>query len=500
MQRILWIETPQRRTPWRRMTALATLAATFFLCNTSTTRAADEKPARKPNVVVIVADDLGYADVGFQGGKDIPTPHLDALAKSGTRCTNGYVSCPVCSPTRAGLNTGRYQQRFGHEFNPGGGGVREDFGLPLTETTVANALKSAGYTTGIVGKWHLGSEPKFNPLARGFDEFFGFLGGAHQYFPSTEGAQVQPILRGREPVAESEYLTDAFGREAAAFVDRRQKEPFLLFVTFNAVHLPAQAHAKYLERFKHIEDEKRRTYAAILSALDDNVGRVLGKLHDLKLDDDTLVFFIGDNGGPPANGSLNTPLSGRKATVWEGGIRVPFVVKWNGHVPAGSTYDKPVISLDIPATAAAVAGAKLGGDRSIDGVNLLPFVTGKAEGTPHEQLYWRFGPQWAIRQGQYKLLKTGDESPKLFDLVADVGEEHDLASAKPEVVEQLTKVFGQWNSQLEEPRWKPLAQGQQRQQRQRRRAAQAPADQTSPVAKPKKGDAAKPIVAPAQPK
>ncbi|HVU90094.1 MAG TPA: sulfatase-like hydrolase/transferase [Pirellulales bacterium] len=437
---------------------------------TGTSHGDDTKPSRKPNIVVIVADDLGYADPGFQGGKDIPTPHLDALASSGTRFTAGYVSGPYCSPTRAGLLTGRYQQRFGHEFNPGGAN-NDEIGLPLIETTIADALKPAGYVTGLVGKWHLGGAPKFHPQKRGFDEFFGFLGGAHPYFAAEQGKNGQPILRGNEIVEEREYLTDALGREAVTFIDRHRQQPFLLLLTFNAVHLPAQAPAKYLDRFGKIEDEKRRTYAAMLSALDDNVGAVLGKLRDAQLDEDTLVFFISDNGGPPANGSKNDPLNGRKATVWEGGVRVPFLARWKGHIPAGATLDQPVIQLDIPATIAAVAGTELGAGKPIDGKNLLPLLTGVTKEAPHQELYWRFGQQWAIRDGQYKLLKVDNQLPQLFDLLADVGEKHDLATARPGVVEQLRKQYGDWNAQLEEPRWKPAAR--QNQQRKRQQPADA---------------------------
>ncbi len=451
--------------------SLALLGASLLvLLGADGASAADPTPARKPNIVIIVADDLGYADVGFHGGKEIPTPHLDKLAKAGTRFTSGYVSCPVCSPTRAGLVTGRYQQRFGHEFNPGGGGVREDFGLPLTESTLASALKEAGYTTGLVGKWHLGFASQYHPLARGYDEFFGFLGGAHRYLPEAPNGNNQPILRGREAVNEREYLTDAIGREAVAFIERHHSQPFLLQITFNAVHNPLQAPPKYLDRFKQIEDEKHRLYAAMLSALDDNVGAALAKLEELKLDDRTLVFFISDNGGPAATTSSNKPLAATKGTVWEGGIRIPFLLRWTGHVPAGATYDNPVISLDIPATAAAATGAKLGNGKPIDGINLLPFVTGQATDAPHEQLYWRFGPQWAIRQGQYKLLKTAGAPPKLFDLVADIGEQKDLAAESAERVAALQKSFDQWNAQLEEPRWRPAAQAQKKQAQRQKRA------------------------------
>lgn len=454
------------------MNAVKYLGAAVTFAAIALPSVAADQPARKPNVLIIVADDLGYADVGFNGGKEIPTPNLDALAKAGTRFTNGYVSCPVCSPTRAGLVTGRYQQRFGHEFNPGGGGVREDFGLPLTETTIANALKSAGYATGIVGKWHLGFSSQYVPTARGYDEFFGFLGGAHPYLLDQPDKTGQPILRGTERTDEKEYLTDAIGREAVSFIERHRSEPFLLQVTFNAVHNPLQATSKYLDRFKDISDERHRSYAAMLSALDDNVGRVLGELNELKLDEKTLVFFVSDNGGPEATTSSNGVLSGRKGSVWEGGIRVPFLLRWTGHVPAGANYDQPVISLDISATAAAAAEAKLGGDKPIDGVNLLPYVTGETKGAPHENLYWRFGPQWAIRHGNYKLSKFGADEPQLFDLSADIGEKNDLAREKPEVVAELTKAFSAWNGQLEEPRWKPASRGgKQLEKRKRRQAA-----------------------------
>jgi arylsulfatase A-like enzyme len=441
------------------------IGATLIASPTATSLA--DAP-RKPNVVVIVADDLGYADVGFNGGKEIPTPNVDSLAAAGTRFANGYVSCPVCSPTRAGLVTGRYQQRFGHEFNPGAGGIRDDFGLPRSEKTIADALTAAGYKTGLVGKWHLGSADGYHPTDRGFAEYFGFLGGAHPYFLDEEGQA--PILRGNEQVKEDAYLTDAIGREAVAFIGRHKAEPFYLQVTFNAVHTPLQAPQKYLDRFPNISDKRHQTYAAMLSALDDNVGLVLAKLHEEKLDGDTLVFFISDNGGPPtANTSNNHPFSGAKGSVWEGGIHIPFVLRWTGHVPAGAVYDQPVISLDVSATAAAVAGAKLGDGKPIDGVDLLPYVTGKNAAAPHAQLYWRFGPQWAIRQGNLKLLKLADGEPQLFDLSNDLGEKTDLAAAQPERVKELEKSYTAWDSELAKPLWQPARNQKQKQRRQQQR-------------------------------
>lgn len=277
---------------------------------------AEKGSAGRPNILLIVADDLGYGDVGAHGCRDIPTPHLDSIAASGVRCTSGYVSAPQCGPTRAGLLTGRYQQRFGHEYNrapPGGA-------MDLGETTLADRLKAAGYATGLVGKWHLGLDEKHHPLQRGFDEFFGFLGGANPYLPRGPAGVVPRILRGREPVAEKAYLTDAFAREAVAFIDRHRKEPFFLYLAFNAPHGPLQATEKYLKRFETIEDEKRRTYAAMVSAMDDAVGAVLAKLRETGLDERTLIVFISDNGGPTdVNASSNAPFRGVKGEVREGG-------------------------------------------------------------------------------------------------------------------------------------------------------------------------------------
>jgi len=430
--------------------------------------------ARKPNIVVIVGDDMGYADVGFQGCKDIPTPNLDALARAGVRCTNGYVSCPVCSPTRAGLLTGRYQQRFGHEFNPGPGRQDEVFGLPVSQVTLADRLKAAGYATGAVGKWHLGFAPKFLPQKRRFDEFYGFLGGAHTYL-NLKASMPQPIYRGTEPIDETDYLTDAIAREAVNFVERHHESPFFLYLTFNAVHNPQHTTPKYIGRFASITDPKRQNYAAMMSALDDGIGRVLTKIHELKLDDDTVVFFISDNGGPTqATTARNDPLRATKATVYEGGIRVPYVIRWTGHIKADSVYNEPVISLDIVPTALAAAGvaADQSKEHSLDGVDLLPFVTGKDKQPPHGKLFWRFGQQHAVRKGNYKLVKTGAGGDELYDLSADISESKDLAAAKPEVVAELNKDYAAWNEQLVEPGWWPPSRRQEQQKLQPRKQQQ----------------------------
>jgi arylsulfatase A-like enzyme len=412
------------------------------------------KALARPNILVIVGDDMGYGDIGVHGCRDIPTPHIDSLAKNGIRCTNGYVSGPYCSPTRAGLMTGRYQESFGHEFNPGPM-PPPDFGLPLTETTLPERLKGAGYATGMVGKWHLGEGREFQPPSRGFQEFYGFLGGARSYFPIANGGTPGTIMRrGYEPVPDKDpYTTDTFAREAKAFIDRHTAEPWFLYLAFNAVHTPLQATDKYLERFKNVADERRRTYCGMMSAMDDAIGAVLARLDERGLTDNTLVFFISDNGGPPANQSSNGKLRGNKAQTWEGGIRVPYLVQWKGTLPAGKVYEQPVIQLDIQPTVLAAAGVDAKNAR-FDGVDLLPALQNKVTAGPHETLYWRFGDQMAIRHGNYKLVKAvGIDQRQLFDLAADIGESKDLSADKPDIVKDLTSRYDAWSKTLPEPRW-----------------------------------------------
>lgn len=409
----------------------------------------------KPNILFIVGDDMGYADVGFHKCKDIPTPNLDALAAAGVRFTNGYVTGPYCSPTRAGLLTGRYQTRFGHEFNPGGANT----GMPVTETTIADHLKTGGYVTGIVGKWHLGSQEAMHPQKRGFDEFFGFLGGAHSYFSASS------ILRGTEEVKEMDYTTDAFGREAVAFVEKHKTEPWFLYLAFNAVHTPMHATDDRLAKFPNIEDKQRQTYDAMMLAMDEAIGKVRAAVKSSGQEERTLVCFISDNGGPTMkgvtiNGSVNTPLRGSKRTTLEGGVRVPFVVAWPGHIKPG-VYEKPVIQLDLHMTALEVAGVKAKPEWKLEGVNLLPFITGKDKGTPHEALYWRFGEQMAIRKGEYKLVRydlaaegsKGTSEQKLYNVAKDIGETKDLAAEMPDKVKELQADWTEWNKSNVKPLW-----------------------------------------------
>jgi arylsulfatase A-like enzyme len=424
----------------------------------------------KPNILVIVADDLGYGELSVQGNPEIPTPNIDSLAKNGIRFTSGYVSGPYCSPTRAAFQTGRYQQRFGHEFNPGPAeAASPNFGLSLKETTIGDRFKQAGYTTGWFGKSHLGYRPEYHPLKRGYDEYYGFLGGAHDYFDAASDGK-NPILRGTNRLDTVGYTTEAFGKEAVKFIEKHQAQPWFVYLAFNAVHAPLEAPAKYISRFPNIQDHKRQTFAGMLSALDDAVGHVLETLRQTGQETNTLIVFFSDNGGPtPQTTSGNGPLRGFKAQTWEGGVRIPFIVQWKGTLPAGKVDNRPVIQIDILPTALAAAGVAAKPEWHLDGVNLLPYLSGENTAPPHEALYWRFGGQIAIRKGDWKLVKgvglaaggdtlSGASSTKdaeLYNLANDIGEKHNLASAEPAKVKELADAWNAWNATLVEPSWRP---------------------------------------------
>lgn len=443
--------------------------------------------AAPPNLIVIMADDMGYADVGFNGCKDIPTPHIDSLASNGVQFTSGYVAYSVCGPSRAGFMTGRYQQRFGFERNPQYKPGDPNMGLPLSESTIADVLGKVGYRAGVIGKWHLGAHPTLHPLERGFDFFYGHLGGGHRYLPEElvlkDSYQAKGenqsyttwILRDHEPVKPRAYLTDEFSDEAVQFVERNRDEPFFLFLSYNAPHGPLQATKEYLDRFTGIKDTKRRTYAAMVSALDDGVGRVLAKLDELKLTDNTLIFFLSDNGGPTTkNASRNDPLRGGKSDAWEGGIRVPFVAQWPGGLPSGVKYDQPVISLDILATIASLTNAPTDSERPLDGVNLIPFITGKQTGPPHHATYLRkFDQQrYAVRRGDFKLvIPAVNTKPQLYNLSNDIGEKTNLAASMPEKVKELDDLRLEWSSELIDPRFQGLIQSADWQKKLRKQKA-----------------------------
>ena len=428
--------------------------ATILVCAALTACAGE-----RPNVVILFADDLGYADVGYHGSPDIVTPHIDSIARNGVQFSAGYVSGPVCGPSRAGLRTGIYQNRFGAEDNPGPYKLREDvkIGIPTEMRTLAERMKDLGYATGMIGKSHTGNAPEFHPNASGYDEFFGFISGASNYRPDGRfGTKINephnPILRNRTPVEETEYLTDAFGREAVSFIDRHHEEPFLLYVPFNAIHGPSQATDADLERFKYIKDKKRRLAVAMTYNLDVNIARIMDALQRHGLVQNTLVFFLSDNGGKPGgNGSFNTPLRGEKAQLWDGGIRVPFCMQWPAHVEGGQTVDDPVISLDILPTVVAAAGGEV--EEAIDGINLLPRLSGEIRGLSPRYLYWRFNRGWVVRDAQWKLIVDNGGAPKLFHIAEDIGESRNLYSKQPEIAARLHKAYDAWNATLMAKLW-----------------------------------------------
>ncbi|WP_395719609.1 sulfatase-like hydrolase/transferase [Prosthecobacter sp.] len=424
--------------------------------------------AAQPNVLVIIADDLGYADIGVHGGAEVPTPNIDALAASGVRCTSGYVSAPYCSPSRAGFLTGKAATRFGHEFNPHVGDEAK-LGLPLDQRTIANVMHDAGYATALVGKWHQGFDAAHHPQSRGFDEYFGFLVGGHNFLlhkdaePKFGTAHSHDLIyRGREPQKLDGYTTDLFTDEALSFMNRHSGKPWFLYLAYNAVHTPLEIVEKHQSRLPAVvKTPGRRGYLSLLLGLDDTIGRITAELKAKH--PNTLVFFFSDNGGSgkrpffATNTGINTPLRGDKGQTLEGGIRVPFFVSWTGQLPAGKVYDQPLSALDVLPTAASVAGTKA--PEGIEGVNLLPHLKSEKADAPHESLAWRFGPQKAIRRGKWKLVDFRDFEAKtqsgwqLFDLHADVGETKNLAAEHPQLVAELSKAWDDWNAKNVAPLW-----------------------------------------------
>jgi len=408
-----------------------------------------DAPARPPNLVLIVADDLGIGDVGVYGGEEIPTPSIDALAREGVRFSQGYVSAPVCAPTRAGLLTGRDHNRFHY---PKAGTFVEEMargtGLSVDEVLLSDVLRGRGYATGVVGKWHLGSQSKFRPLARGFDSFFGFLTGAHQAFDWGNGLW-GPVFRDSDPVEGHEFLTDAITREAVAFIERHRDAPFFLYVAYDAVHAPLEAPPEVEALFAHIANTPRRTLAAMLHVMDQGIGRISAALASAGLTDDTLVIFLSDNGGSLPHSS-NGAFRGWKGQLFEGGLRVPFLMRWPAALPSGVVYDAPVSSLDVFPTALAAAGVPPPEGRAIDGVDLLPYLEGREAGAPHEVLGWRYRDRWALRRGDLKLVRHrvrgggGDLEVSLYDLAADPGETHDLAGERPDDAAALRRDYDAW--------------------------------------------------------
>lgn len=404
----------------------------------------------RPNVIVIFTDDHGYADLSAQGVfDDLKTPNIDKLAAGGVRMTSGYVTAPQCVPSRAGLLSGRYQNRFGVESN----------GRPLdgfdSQSTIAERLKEAGYATGMTGKWHLGPSPEI--VQHGFDDVYSKNANRPGWANfGLDGADREP-----GPEQSKLYHLDANSQAACTFIDRHHDQPFFFYCAYRAPHVPLDAPPKYLNRFPGKMPERRRQALAMIAAMDDGVGKIMETLRQWKIEHRTMIFFIGDNGaplkihkkdapggGPGWDGSLNDPLNGEKGMLAEGGIRVPFLVYWKDRIAGGRQYEHPVISLDVAATSLALAG--LPEDPLLDGVNLLPFLTGQATGPPHESLYWRWVAQSAIREGNWKYLRGGRRE-YLFDLDADVGEQQNLLSANPLIADRLRTKLETWSQELEPP-------------------------------------------------
>ncbi|GJM61254.1 sulfatase family protein [Persicobacter diffluens] len=422
--------------------------ATAFALSLSIAEAHNKKK-NTPNIIMIVADDLGYADVGFHGSSEIPTPNLDKLAASGVIFENGYVTASVCGPTRAALVTGRYQQRFGCENNPAPYKLDEEVivGMPLSQTNVAETLKAEGYATACFGKWHLGGErgnEALMPRQRGFDEYFGFLEGAARYL-DHQNEEKKYMRNEQELEMEPRYFTDALGDETVDFIERNKENPFFIYLPFNAVHAPLEATEEYLAHFQHIENENRRKLCAMQFGMDANVGKIMNKLEELQLRENTLVIFLSDNGGKPKNNfSYNTPMRGQKGQYYEGGIHIPFVMSWPGQIPSGEKYAHPISGVDMTPTILATANIPAKAEANFDGVNLLPFVKGEKAQAPHEYLYWKLGANRAIRNDQWKLVQHGKKT-ELFHIANDPYETTDLYEQQPEIVKMLEEAYAAWD-------------------------------------------------------
>lgn len=435
------------------------ISIAMFFIHTSTSA------TEKPNFVIILADDLGYGDLGYTGSTQIKTPNIDKLAKSGVFFTNGYVTSALCSPSRAGLMTGRYNCEFGYYTNPDLRNtepqiqpqIKRDYvGLPVDEITLAERLADLGYVNGLIGKWHLGHQPQFHPLKRGFHEFWGYLQSGHDYYITRPQSETKiryqwPIECNFKKQGALTYLTDDMGNECVDFIKRHKDETFFLFASFNAPHVPLQAPEADKELYSSEKDEKRRTYCAMVHRLDVNVGKIIAELKNQNLYENTVVVFLSDNGGfINETVSVNAPFRGQKYTLFEGGIRVPFIISYPQKLTAG-VYNEPVISVDILPTFIELAGGVIKEEDNIHGVNLNAYIKGNNNEKPHEYLYWNLQGISAIRYGDMKMVNMPDKFPMLFDLSKDISEENDIAGMERKTADEMIGILGTWILKCPEP-------------------------------------------------
>jgi len=405
---------------------------------------------KKPNIIVILLDDAGYADFGFMGSKDLETPQIDKLAKNGVIFTDAHVSASVCAPSRAGLITGKYQQRFGFEANHTGNKKSGDIGLSDDVLTMATIFKQNDYKTIALGKWHLGATKSDHPNKRGFDDFYGFLAGGRSYFPMKKPSTNHMLQHNGERVFFEGYMTDVLGDKSVSYIEEHQNEPYFMYLSYNAVHTPMEAKEVDLEKYK---DHKRKTLAAMTWSLDQNIGKLVDKLKKTGQLDNTLIFFLSDNGGAHTNTSNNGPLKGFKGNKFEGGHRVPFVMHWPKQLKGNQKFDGLSSSLDIFTTALAAAGISEDKNLGLDGVNLLPYLKGEITGDPHNKLFWRKLNEAAARIGDHKLVRLEGYGSRLYNLKNDLGETSDLTKSDTPTSKSLHKALELWETGLMDPLW-----------------------------------------------
>ncbi|MGW8315777.1 MAG: sulfatase-like hydrolase/transferase [Bacteroidales bacterium] len=462
---------------------------------------------RLPNILFIVVDDLGKYEVSAYGSETMHTPNIDQLSREGVRFTDCYVSAPICAPSRAGLLTGRYPVRYGFETQPmevypnnlaafyagkylvNTGDfvmdVKPKFppewemikqGIPPSEFTLAEVLKMRGYATGCIGKWHLGLARELIPNSRGFDYQYGFYGAFSLYSKSRNSPnmvnhvqdafsskhqwkmgrkETSAIRKNDKVIREDRYLTFAIRDEAVEYMARNRDNPFFLYLAFNAPHVPFQAPRVYYEMHGETDDENKRVYYSMIHALDDAIGDLMEKLELLGLEENTLIYLISDNGGASYTGATdNGPYKGGKITMFEGGVNVPFIMKWKGHIPEGMVYEHPVSSLDIFMTTAALTECPLPRDRVYDGVDLMPYLTGEEEGIPHEVFYWKADHIHAMRKGGWKyLLSTRDKWIELYNIAEDKYEKINLYLVNPEILDEMQEGYKEWLKGTVPPLW-----------------------------------------------